>query len=79
VKGSQSRKRTEKVEEDSSNIGPSQQELFKWNPLVDVKYDDWISILLSSKCQYYFHNWWQRSKEDECMLFYTRTFKGEID
>ena len=47
VKGSPSRKRTDKVEEAQSNIGPSQQEYFKWNPLVDAKYDDWIFILLS--------------------------------
>ena len=52
MKGSPSRKRTGKVEEAQKNIGPSQQELFKWNPLVDEKYDDCIFILLSSKCQY---------------------------
>jgi hypothetical protein len=51
------RKRKDKAEEAQSNIGPSQQELFKWKPLVDAKYDDWIFILLSSKRQYYLHNW----------------------
>jgi hypothetical protein len=46
VKDSSSRKRTDKDEEAQSNIKPSQQELFKRNPLVDAKYDDWIFILL---------------------------------
>jgi len=46
VKDSASRKRTDKAEEAQSNIEPSQQELFKWNPLVDAKYEGWIFILL---------------------------------
>jgi U3 small nucleolar RNA-associated protein 14 len=78
VKDSPSRKRTDKAEEAQSNIEPSQQELFKWNPLVNAKYDDWIFILLIHNVNTIsiIGSSVQRRKNES---FFTLKVKGEID